>query len=246
MTTTTVVDSPLGNISITLNSRIDSTPTRIYIYEFLGNAFPPHKLREVVNGFITLPGYGGMSIKHNLPDESLCWQAYGDAVATLLKHSLKNPVGLLGNSMGAMIAIYAALKQSSAVDHLILYRVPTFGELRGDVHGKYRHVANSIVDKDTFENFINRIDSEENLTFVQTLKAVGWQGAKKLYASAAISDLESSLLKNINIPVYFLINPKEIDEIHPKTAQEKMVTLMTGTSTKEFIQLKDLKNTLIL
>lgn len=242
MTTTKIVESPLGRISITFNSEFTPGLSKIYINEFLGTAAPPQKLQDVVDGFITLPGYEGMPIKQDTPGKNLCWQVYGKAVAALLKNVVSKPVGLLGNSMGAMIAIYAALEPDSIVDHLVLYRVPTFGELRGEIHSKYGGIANSIVNDDVFNDFLTRIDSRENATFIRTLKAAGWQSAKKLYAGAANSDLNPSVLKNIRVPVYFLIDPEEVDEVHPETAKDKMFSLMTGKNAKEFIQLKDLKD----
>lgn len=234
-------DFPLGRISLTLLSQSTDKVLRIYVGEFLGNATPPAELEGVVDGFITFPGYGNNPLHSNVSGSLLTWEHYGKALSLILAKLSFRPVGLLGNSMGAMTSIYAALEDPSLIDHLVLYKIPNFGDMRKNISGKYNHVSESIIDEKSFQIFVRKAQGKVDDNVMAVLESLKWKDAKKLYLGAAKSNLNLENISILAMPIYFLENPIELDAVHPLEAQEYLFTLMTGASTKKRIQASELR-----
>lgn len=232
-----IVCSQLGAIKICACSGAAKSIDGLYIHEFLGAATPPAQLRALVSHYIVLPGDAEADLARvNLAGDCYSWKVYGKAVASVIKE-VRKPVKLLGNSMGAMVALYATMEEPDWIEHLTLYKVPTFGLLREPMRQKYAHVAASIVSSDTFDTFVSRIEPHIERGIVQTLKSMEWETAKKLYEGAASSDLETSCLPQLAVPISFLEDSSQEDEAHPKQAQTQLYQLLTGTESKKIIKL---------
>ncbi|MEM9120639.1 MAG: alpha/beta hydrolase [Cyanobacteria bacterium P01_F01_bin.56] len=195
----------------------------------------------ISHGFVNLPGYNGVPLQADLPGECLNWQSYGKALAVLLKNSAVAPVGLVGNSMGAMIAIHAALFDHFLVDHLVLYKVPTFGCVRSNIRKKFLHVSKSIKGRKEFYEFIDDIQGKVSSDVLENLKMVGWENARKMYLGAAVSDLSSNELENLTMPVYFLRSSESEDAVHPPIACEHLFELISNSQDKRMIKLDDVQ-----
>ncbi|MBE9064097.1 hypothetical protein [cf. Phormidesmis sp. LEGE 11477] len=236
-------NSPFGKVSLTLCPHRNTDTLRLYIGEFLGTPTPPEELRDLVDGFVTFPGYGENPLPSKVLGESLTWQNYGTELSVLIAESFSQPVGLLGNSMGAMVAVCTAIERSSVIDHLVLYRIPTFGYLRTDMRGKYAHVAESITDEEAFRTFIQKVQGKVDDTVMSVLQSLDWQDAQKLYLGAAMSDLDLDNIDSLVTPAYFLKDRIELDSVHPVEAQNYLLSLMTKVRTKKTVQLSDLQET---
>lgn len=234
-------NSALGQISLVLNKDARSGIKRIYVNDFLGDVRPPEELSVISHGFVNLPGYNGVPLQSELSGECFNWQSYGKALAVLLKNSAIAPVGLVGNSMGSMIAIYTALFDHSLVDHLVLYRVPTFGGMRPNIRGKYLHVSKSIKGQKEFYEFIDKIQEKVTSDVIKNLEMAGWENAKKMYLGAAVSDLKSNGLESLTMPIYFLRNSEAEDDVHPSIACEYLFKMISNSQDKRMIKLDDLQ-----
>lgn len=236
MESITIDSLSVGKIKLTFSTPRAGKTLRMYVSEFLGSDTPPAEIQGLVDGFVTLPGYGDNPLRSDISGSLLTWENYGKALSLALSQSFSQPIGLLGNSMGAMESIYAALEDPSVIDHLVLYKIPNFGARRTNIRGKYAHVASSITDIESFQTFIRKAQGKVDDDVMAVLKSLKWQDAKKLYLGAAASDLNLTNIDQLTMPIYFLENPVEADTIHPLEAQTYLFNLLTGSKEKRVFQ----------
>jgi pimeloyl-ACP methyl ester carboxylesterase len=199
-------------------------PSVAYIHEFCGESLPPEQFRSFVNCSFILPGYGEAVLAEECEGNQLTWERYGKAVAETIER-IHQPFTLVGNSMGAMVAIYAAA-QTSLINQLVLYRIPRFGETRLKLNEKYRGISHSITDEDTYVQFLKTIHENTSPSALNVLERTRWDIAKKLYEGASLSDFNPSVLMQLTQSVTLLEHEFEGDYLHPKEAHDALQSLL--------------------
>lgn len=199
-------------------------PSIAYIHEFFGDSSPPEQFHSMIDCSLILPGYEGAVLSDECEGNCLTWERYGRAVAEAIQ-SIHLPFTLVGNSMGAMVAMYAAMN-TSLIDKIILYRIPRFGEARLSLRRKYQEISHSITDENTYTKFLVSINEHTDPSVIRVLEKTKWNIAKKLYEGASLSDLDLTVLHQIKQSVILVEHDFKKDHLHPKEAYDLLQSLL--------------------
>jgi len=215
--------SLLGSILID-GEIMKDRPSIAYIHEFFGDSSPPEQFHSMIDCSLILPGYEGAVLSDECEGNCLTWERYGGAVAEAIQ-SIQSPFTLVGNSMGAMVAIYAAMN-TSLIDKIILYRIPRFGEARLSVRKKYQEISHSITDENTYTQFLKAINEHTDPSVMRVLEKTRWNIARKLYDGASLSDLDPTVLHQMQQSVILVEHDFKEDYLHPKEAYHSLQSLL--------------------
>lgn len=233
------VDIPLIG-SLLVNGDIPKDqPVIAYIHEFFGKSTPPDKISQVINCSFVLPGYEEAVLAKECEGHILTWEKYGKAVAKTIE-TIDTSFILIGNSMGAMVAIYAAA-HTSLIEQLTLYRIPRFGLARTHLRQKYKDISYSLADQKIYSQFLKTIRGKTSPNIMHVLEKTEWSTAKKLYEGASLSDLDPSVITQLTQSVTLLEHEFEGDYLHPKEAHDALHVLLLSSSAL-LINASDSKN----
>jgi len=228
--------SPLGDVVI--DGTLNESQNIAYIPELFGDIVPHEEFRRFVTCSISPPGYGEAKLSPDCKGKMLTWKEYGKCLAKALEE-IKQPLTLLGNSKGAMIALYTAVLVPNLVNHLILYRIPRFGSIRNHLQEKYLGIAQSMTGEAVFSEFLDAIRENTSPTILKNLRSNGWEKSKKLYEGASVSELDSTILHHLIQPVFLIDNDCWYDKLHPKQSLELLYNLFPNQNVQKISDMED-------
>jgi pimeloyl-ACP methyl ester carboxylesterase len=167
--------------------------------------------------FVKLPGYSHQSIG------AYTWKDYAEPIADSCLNSNLHEITLLGDSMGAMIALQVATLCPEAISHLILYRVPYFGQNRTSATQLLQRGLDRLQDETrSYESICQTYSSEQQ----ELLRRIGRTQAIALFQGAIASNLLEEEIKQVRHPVRII--PEGFDDrLHPQSEAVRLLTLLS-------------------